>query len=105
MSYDEPVHIETRVSGIWQTNSVVIAAAGEALVVDPAFFPRELEELSALVRHLVPVHVGRATQLNVEDVGRPVGVAIEEGIQPQYEGEVIAITIRPAAGAVQREQA
>ncbi len=48
----ERVHIVTRSSGIWQTNSIVVAAAGEALVVDPAFFPRELEELSELVRRL-----------------------------------------------------
>jgi glyoxylase-like metal-dependent hydrolase (beta-lactamase superfamily II) len=42
--------IETRTSGIWQTNSAVISAGGEVLVTDPAFFPRELEELAALVR-------------------------------------------------------
>jgi hydroxyacylglutathione hydrolase len=42
--------IETRTSGIWQTNSVVLSSAGEVLVVDPAFFPRELDELAALAR-------------------------------------------------------
>lgn len=44
--------VEVRTSGIWQTNSVVVASGGEALVVDPAFFPRELEELAALVADL-----------------------------------------------------
>jgi hydroxyacylglutathione hydrolase len=42
--------IETRTSGIWQTNSVVLSSEGQAAVVDPAFFPRELDELAALAR-------------------------------------------------------
>jgi glyoxylase-like metal-dependent hydrolase (beta-lactamase superfamily II) len=42
------VRVDVRTSGIWQTNSVVLSAGGEALVVDPAFFPRELDELVAL---------------------------------------------------------
>ena len=53
MSNGKCVHIDTRVSGIWQTNSVIVSAAGEALVVDPAFFPRELAELSALVKRRI----------------------------------------------------
>jgi hydroxyacylglutathione hydrolase len=61
MSDNTRVHIETRSSGIWQTNSVVVSAAGEALVVDPAFFPRELEELSALVRRLTGDGAGATT--------------------------------------------
>lgn len=47
---DSSVRVEIRTSGIWQTNSVVVSAGGEALIVDPAFFPRELDELAALVR-------------------------------------------------------
>jgi hydroxyacylglutathione hydrolase len=42
--------IETRTSGIWQTNSTVLSSDGQVVVVDPAFFPRELDELAALVR-------------------------------------------------------
>jgi len=42
------LRIETRTSGIWQTNSVVLSSAGQVVVVDPAFFPRELDELAAL---------------------------------------------------------
>ena len=38
----------TRQSGIWQTNSTILAADGLCLVVDPAYFPRELDELAAL---------------------------------------------------------
>jgi hydroxyacylglutathione hydrolase len=47
---DSGLRIETRTSGIWQTNSVVLSAGGQVLVVDPAFFPRELDELASLVR-------------------------------------------------------
>lgn len=42
--------VETRTSGIWQTNSVVLSAARQVVVVDPAFFPRELDVLAVLVR-------------------------------------------------------
>lgn len=39
--------IDVLTSGIWQLSSVVVASEGECLVVDPAFFPRELAELRA----------------------------------------------------------
>src|SRR5262245_25142928 len=42
--------IDVRTSGIWQTTSTVIAASGACLVVDPAYFPRELDELAVLAR-------------------------------------------------------
>jgi glyoxylase-like metal-dependent hydrolase (beta-lactamase superfamily II) len=41
------LHVLT--SGIWQLSSVVVASEGACLVVDPAFFPRELSELRARV--------------------------------------------------------
>ncbi|HXY41674.1 MAG TPA: MBL fold metallo-hydrolase [Vicinamibacteria bacterium] len=44
------MRIERRTSGLWQTNSVVLSDARQVLVVDPAYFPREVEELAALVR-------------------------------------------------------
>jgi hydroxyacylglutathione hydrolase len=34
-------------SGIWQTSSTILEHAGSTLVVDPAYFPRELEALAA----------------------------------------------------------
>lgn len=55
------VRVEVRVSGIWQTNSVVVAADGEVLVVDPAFFPRELDELATLVRSVTRGRAGSTT--------------------------------------------
>lgn len=61
MSRSAAVQVEVRVSGIWQTNSVVVAAGGKALVVDPAFFPRELDELATLVRRLTRGAAGSTT--------------------------------------------
>lgn len=37
-------------SGIWQTNSSVISAGGVVLVIDPAYFPRELDAIAAAAR-------------------------------------------------------
>ena len=42
----------TRQSGIWQTNSTILAADGLCLVVDPAYFPRELDAIVDDVRAL-----------------------------------------------------
>jgi hydroxyacylglutathione hydrolase len=42
------LRLDVRQSGIWQTNSVVLSSDGVCLLVDPAFFPRELDELSQL---------------------------------------------------------
>jgi len=36
-----------RHSGIWQLSSAIVADGGACLVIDPGYFPRELEELSA----------------------------------------------------------
>src|SRR5262249_13865424 len=44
------IHVEIRHSGIWQLTSAVLSCGGEVLVVDPAYFPRELAELSALAQ-------------------------------------------------------
>jgi hydroxyacylglutathione hydrolase len=41
--------VETRTSGLWQTNSTVLSSHGSVVVVDPAYFPRELDELATLV--------------------------------------------------------
>lgn len=41
-------HLDVRTSGIWQTNSTVLSSGGEVVIVDPAFFPRELTELAEL---------------------------------------------------------
>lgn len=42
------LRVEVRQSGIWQTNSTVLSSEGVCLLVDPAFFPRELDELARL---------------------------------------------------------
>lgn len=44
-----PAGMEVRHSGLWQLTSVVVAGrAGGCLVVDPGYFPRELDELETL---------------------------------------------------------
>lgn len=39
---------QVRHSGIWQLCSAVLSSAGQVLVIDPGYFPRELAELCAL---------------------------------------------------------
>jgi hydroxyacylglutathione hydrolase len=46
------VRLEVLTSGIWQTNSTIIASAGACVVVDPAYFPRELDAIVACVAEL-----------------------------------------------------
>lgn len=40
--------VEIRRSGIWQLSSTVLATGDGCIVVDPGYFPRELDELAAL---------------------------------------------------------
>jgi hydroxyacylglutathione hydrolase len=44
------VRIDVTTSGIWQLSSVVLSDGGECLVVDPGYFPRELDALAELAR-------------------------------------------------------
>jgi len=46
------VQIDVLTSGIWQTNSTILARDGACIVVDPAYFPRELEAIAARVGEL-----------------------------------------------------
>jgi glyoxylase-like metal-dependent hydrolase (beta-lactamase superfamily II) len=38
--------VDVQPSGIWQLSSAIVADAGECLVIDPGYFPRELDELA-----------------------------------------------------------
>ena len=38
--------VDVQQSGIWQLSSVIVADAGECLVIDPGYFPRELADLA-----------------------------------------------------------
>lgn len=42
-------------SGIWQTSSTIIAHGDACLVVDPAYFPRELDAIAAAAGHVTAV--------------------------------------------------
>jgi glyoxylase-like metal-dependent hydrolase (beta-lactamase superfamily II) len=46
------VQIDVLTSGIWQTNSTILSRRGGCVVVDPAYFPRELDAIAARVREL-----------------------------------------------------
>jgi hydroxyacylglutathione hydrolase len=46
------VQIDLLTSGIWQTNSTILSRRGGCVVVDPAYFPRELDAIAARVREL-----------------------------------------------------
>ncbi|HEU4727077.1 MAG TPA: MBL fold metallo-hydrolase [Kofleriaceae bacterium] len=46
------MHIDVLTSGIWQTNSTILSSQGSCVVVDPAYFPRELEAIAVRVREL-----------------------------------------------------
>jgi hydroxyacylglutathione hydrolase len=39
------VHVDVLTSGIWQTNSTIVSDRGRCVVVDPAYFPRELDAI------------------------------------------------------------
>jgi len=46
------VRVDVLTSGIWQTNTTILARDGACVVVDPAYFPRELDAIAARVREL-----------------------------------------------------
>lgn len=46
------VNVDVLTSGIWQTNSTVLSAGGACVVVDPAYFPRELAAIATRVEEL-----------------------------------------------------
>jgi len=46
------MRIEVLTSGIWQTTSTIIESAGACLVIDPAYFPRELDAIAARTAEL-----------------------------------------------------
>lgn len=43
------MRVDVLTSGIWQTNSTILSRDGACLVVDPAYFPRELEAIATRV--------------------------------------------------------
>ena len=50
--YARGVQIDVLTSGIWQTNSTILSRGGACVVIDPAYFPRELDAIAARVREL-----------------------------------------------------
>lgn len=52
MGDTRPVNVDVFTSGIWQTTTTIISNRGACVVVDPAYFPRELEAIAARVAEL-----------------------------------------------------
>lgn len=46
------MRIEVLTSGIWQTTSTILEASGACLVIDPAYFPRELDAIAVRATEL-----------------------------------------------------
>lgn len=46
------MQIEVLTSGIWQTTTTILSDNGSCVVVDPAYFPRELDAIAARVAEL-----------------------------------------------------
>ncbi len=46
------MRIDVLTSGIWQTTSTILEVGGSCLVIDPAYFPRELEAIANRVGEL-----------------------------------------------------
>jgi glyoxylase-like metal-dependent hydrolase (beta-lactamase superfamily II) len=46
------VQLDVLTSGIWQTTTTILSRDGSCVVVDPAYFPRELEAITARVAEL-----------------------------------------------------
>lgn len=46
------MRLDVLTSGIWQTTTTIVSAGRGCFVVDPAYFPRELEEISRRAREL-----------------------------------------------------
>ncbi|MCA9674469.1 MAG: MBL fold metallo-hydrolase, partial [Myxococcales bacterium] len=40
------MRVDVLTSGIWQTNSTIVSGDGGCVVVDPAYFPRELDAIA-----------------------------------------------------------
>ena len=51
------IHVDVKLSGIWQMTSTVIRCGSSCLVVDPGYFPRELADLAGLGDWYVDEHV------------------------------------------------
>jgi glyoxylase-like metal-dependent hydrolase (beta-lactamase superfamily II) len=46
------VQVDILTSGIWQTNSTILSDRGSCVVVDPAYFPRELDAIAGRIGEL-----------------------------------------------------
>jgi len=83
------VHVDVRLSGIWQMTSTVVRNGGSCLVVDPGYFPRELAELAGLVPREAKVEAVFLTHSHWDHV---VGHGTFPGV-PVYTSKVLARSV------------
>jgi hydroxyacylglutathione hydrolase len=50
------MQVDVLTSGIWQTNTAILSDRGRCLVVDPAYFPRELDAIAKRVNEIGQTH-------------------------------------------------
>jgi glyoxylase-like metal-dependent hydrolase (beta-lactamase superfamily II) len=84
------IHVDIRLSGIWQTTSTVIRSGGSCLVVDPGYFPRELADLTGLIPRNAKVEAVVFTHSHWDHV---VGHGIFPGV-PVYASSVLARSVK-----------
>jgi glyoxylase-like metal-dependent hydrolase (beta-lactamase superfamily II) len=83
------IHVNTRLSGIWQMTSTVIRNGASCLVVDPGYFPRELADLAGLVPKEARVEAVLFTHSHWDHV---VGHGIFPAV-PVYTSSVLACSV------------
>ena len=84
------VHVDVRLSGIWQMTSTVVRCGSSCLVVDPGYFPRELADLAGLIPKAAKVEALFFTHSHWDHV---VGHGIFPSV-PVYTSSVLARSVR-----------
>lgn len=98
------IFVDTQRSGIWQMTSTVVCAGSSCLVVDPGYFPRELDDLVRAVPKGAAVEALFFTHSHWDHV---VGHGAFPGV-PVYASSVLARSVAQggelAAQAIQKGQ-
>jgi hydroxyacylglutathione hydrolase len=55
-AYTAGMQIDVLTSGIWQTNTAILSDRGSCIVIDPAYFPRELDAITKRVMEIGQAH-------------------------------------------------
>jgi glyoxylase-like metal-dependent hydrolase (beta-lactamase superfamily II) len=83
------IHVDVKLSGIWQMTSTVIRSGASCLVVDPGYFPRELADLAGIIPKGARVEAVLFTHSHWDHV---VGHGIFPAV-PVYTSSVLACSV------------